>query len=65
MSLSGAPGTVESAVSPLACKAGATAVLIREVGSLRRLGGGIFIREFEIVLLAPPEPETEPESGLQ
>src|SRR5512132_2182654 len=56
VSLEGEPRAVESAVSPVACRAGASAVLIRESGSARRIGGRILIRELEIVLLAPPEP---------
>lgn len=59
VTLEAAPQAVETAVSPVACRAGATAVLIREPGPARPIGGRMFIRELEIVLLAPPEPAEE------
>ncbi len=59
VTLEAAPQAVETAVAPVACKAGATAVLIREPGPARPIGGRMFIRELEIVLLAPPKPAEE------
>ncbi len=59
VTLEAAPQAVEAAVSPVACRAGATAVLIREPGPARPIGGRMFIRELEIVLLAPPQPAEE------